>query len=703
MDENSPFRLAEDVISKLDRLKEEVGLPDLDLVYDEIYHKNTRVGTQDRENVMKVFKFLLYSFVDWNIHDLANAISIGLDGKLNLAIDSGYVLDICSNFIVVDHSDYVQFAHLSVSEYLRRGRSAIVFSDIEAHAKIAEVCLAYVMSPNAQKIVKEREDHPRDLREAIFPEGSELGQTDTTTIIPDSNDNIPVHEASDIVVHSEERLPSSIDADYRNSLSKPLGFDSYAFALCLDHCELASVAKREEGTLCGLFTTFMSVVEPNAAFLSYIPSKPNAKTGSRIRRFWTAQSRFTDHRIKRVQLEAHPQDTFFAACAYGFTEILKNMMSSVVNVDVNKTNESGAPGIWVASRCGHFSTVELLLDEGAEVDIRHSHFGFTPLYEACIGGHANIAALLLSHGADASARFKGYYSRRFKFSIFKESEDVDDEVAEADETLLHAIVRARVEGAMPESEMSSVVSLLLKHGASIEAINPSFETPLHIACQGTLPVEVNVLLHHGASPGAQNLDGRTPLMYTVFDDCPQAFIVELLLKKATIADIVHRDKYGCSMLSLSLYSLGVKNESEDVTMLLLNTIDFQAARELGTPEGDEFVELADIIKKIGYDVLIRAGLEHLNHAWLSQRSFINCFQAIAEKVDLGKLDWYDEDYVRKESVRSRLAPSDTISEVEDDTGEEDATDGDDDGNDDNDADNDDDTADDKDADDEEDS
>ena len=53
LDENIPFRLAEDVISKLGRRDEEVGLPDLGLVYDEISQKNTRVGMRDRENVVK--------------------------------------------------------------------------------------------------------------------------------------------------------------------------------------------------------------------------------------------------------------------------------------------------------------------------------------------------------------------------------------------------------------------------------------------------------------------------------------------------------------------------------------------------------------------------------------------------------------------------------------------------------------------------
>ena len=209
---------------------------------------------------------------------------------------------------------------------------------------------------------------------------------------------------------------------------------------------------------------------------------------------------------------------------------------------------------------------------------------------------------------------------------------------------------------------------LLKHGTSIEATNPSFETLLHIACECGDELEVSILLHHGAFLGAQNRDGCTPLMYAVLD-WPQPVIAKLLLEKASIADIVHRDKYGCSMLSRSVATLA---ESEDMIMLLLNTIDFQAARELGTPEGDEFVELSDIVKKTGYDGLLRGVLrsaEGLSDIKLSQRSLINCLQAIAEKVDLGQLDWYDDDIkrkFRKEEVRFRLTRASTIGEEEED-------------------------------------
>ena len=619
----------------------------------ELYEKNTRVGTHDRENVMKTFKFLLYSFMDWNIHDLSNAIALGLNGTLNLAINASYVLDICSNFIVLDHSDFVQFAHLSVSEYLRRGRSAIVFSDIDAHAQIAEVCLAYVMSPDAQKIVKEREDVSWDLRNDISSEGSELGQIDTTTIIPDSDDNIYIHEASEIVIHSEESSSSCIVL-FGQSFSNRFSLDSYAFAFCLDHCELATVAKRHEGALYDLFTTFMSVVELNAAFMSDIPSEPRAEPVSPTPLIWTAQFDFNHYFIKNVQTEADPQDTFFADCAYGFMEILQQLMSLVANVDVNRRNKSGAPGILVASRYGHFSVVELLLNRGAEVDIRDTPFGFTPLFEAGIGGHANIVALLLSHGADASARFTRFDVSRYYH--YNDADDIFDDVEyKVEETLLHAVVRWEAKAAMLESELSSIVSLLLKHGASIEATNASFETPLHIACKSTMTPGVSVLLRHGAFPGAQNLDGCTPLMYALGSFANNA-MVELLLKKSSIADIVHRDKHDRSILSYLIQSMYQGVECEDMTMLLLNTIDFQAARELGTLEGDEFVELADVFKKIGCDVLMRGGYRFNDIAYgnMSQRSLINVLQAIAEKVELGKLDWWDSDIADK--IRQERLP-----------------------------------------------
>ena len=657
LDENSPFRLPEDVISKLDRLDEEVGLPDLDLVYNEIYQKNTRAGTRDRENVMRTFTFMLYSFIDWEIDGLADAIALGLDGKLNLTIDASYVLDICSNFLVVDRFSHVQFAHLSVPEYLKGDRSAIVFSDMDAHAQIAEVCLSYVMSPSAQEIVKKREF---DRRQVIHQK-----------------------EPNRQVLYKKEpnwkRIAIQRAHPYYSGtwLDDPLSLHMYAFALCLEHCELASMDKRQEGTaLCSLLTNFMSVGEINPAFLRFFPELP---------RNWTTQKSFAHYRTRRRPTRADAHDSFFAACAYGFTEILQDMMRSGVNVDVNRRNKEGAPAICVAIKRGQFSVVELLLDKGAHVDIRDNRYGLTPLYQAAVWGHPNMVDLLLSRGADASARFTACYADKCKgclgaprndstdatliiieesisarssnpvYSSTDREDDEDDEadvhvgICQADETLLHFIARGEYEwshvrlnwgrefgkwggGPMYESKMSSMVGSLLKHGASIEAIDSRLRTPLHLAAlQPDGSIAVSILLHHGASPGALDEECYTPLMRSATTG-PTATL-ELLLKKASIADIVRRNNEAHSVLSLSI------KHALDKTVHLLNTVDLRAARELGTQEGDEFVELSDIIKRISVDIPIHAaepssGLDGFGLV-PSQRSVINCLQAIGKKIVMG--------------------------------------------------------------------
>ena len=724
LDENSPFRLAEDVISKLDRLDDEVGLPDLDLVYDEIYQKNTRVGTRDRENVMKTFKFLLCSFIEWNVHDLATAISLGEDGTLNLAIDASYVLDICSNFLVIDYAGYVQFAHLSVPEYLKGGRSAIVFSDIDAHAQIAEICLAYVMSPDAQETVREREVARRkgsssegnefgqtDIK-GSSSEGSEFGQTDTKgmiahveatmniqdvshrvpsrqenledatptvdpsysgmsdanclAIIPYVDPSMYIHKVLNLVPNRQETFENAVpiadsisDADSMSTIPPcdtivipprnappdrgPLGLDLYASALCLEHCELASMVKRQEGTLCVLFTTFMSVMEIHTAFLTWIQPKPDVQNFPMIPLNWTAQIGFDTYRAKKVHIGADP---FLAACVYGFSEILRDLPPTG-HVDVDKRNKGGLLDLWFASKYGHLSVVELLLDKRVFSNINDC------LYEAVLGFYPDVVALLLSRGADASARFNEFL----------------DEPEVNDGSLLHDVARSKVKP-IKKPKVSSIVSLLLKHGVSIEATDSTMRTALHVAClRGNLSV-VSILLDHGAFLGARDDHGCTPLMSTFshpYIDSSTA-AVELLLKKMSIADIVRRDNYDThSALSLSL-----REYEPNITLLLLNTVDLLAARELGTQEGDEFVELSQVLKRITYAFLSSEWRRLLRIARRvqSQRSVITCLRAIAERIHLDELDWDDADLrdrLRKEGVNPFLFSGWPCEKEEDDT------------------------------------
>jgi hypothetical protein len=73
----------------------------------------------------------------------------------------------------------------------------------------------------------------------------------------------------------------------------------------------------------------------------------------------------------------------------------------------------GVSSLHVAARCGAYSVVQKLLDEGASVDLRTAKDPtgmtslMTPLHFAAEGGHADVIKLLLQHGASPHARNEG--------------------------------------------------------------------------------------------------------------------------------------------------------------------------------------------------------------------------------------------------------------------------------------------------------
>ena len=55
----------------------------------------------------------------------------------------------------------------------------------------------------------------------------------------------------------------------------------------------------------------------------------------------------------------------------------------------------------ISSFLGNKEIVKCLLDNGADVNIKETTNGHTPLLQAATQGHTDIVKLLLEHGADA--------------------------------------------------------------------------------------------------------------------------------------------------------------------------------------------------------------------------------------------------------------------------------------------------------------
>lgn len=211
LDENSPFRLPEDVEARLDQLDAKSGLPDLTSVYKEIYEKNTRAASKDREYAIKAYRLVLCSRRPLYAHELTEAVSLKPDGSLNRYVDRQYVMQICSNFLVMDHWTEVRFAHLSVVEFLKGGTFGDMFSDSPTHAQAAETCLS-CFQPNTR-------------------------------------------------AEAEKVYGKRFDA---------YTFSSYAGRYWLAHCQSTSEDERQRGLLGELYTEFLSDTKPKPTFIAWM-------------------------------------------------------------------------------------------------------------------------------------------------------------------------------------------------------------------------------------------------------------------------------------------------------------------------------------------------------------------------------------------------------------------------------------------------
>jgi ankyrin repeat protein len=158
----------------------------------------------------------------------------------------------------------------------------------------------------------------------------------------------------------------------------------------------------------------------------------------------------------------------------------------------------------LASRQGHADVALVLLEHGADLTAK-TNDGSTPLH---LTKSVNVTRLLLEHGADATAQTKDG-SRPLHAAVQKGYEDCARLLLEHG-----ADVTAQTKnGSTPlhQARYVEIARLLLEHGADATAQTKYGSTPLHAAVQKGYEDCARLLLEHGADATAQTKHGWTPL------------------------------------------------------------------------------------------------------------------------------------------------------------------------------------------------
>lgn len=91
------------------------------------------------------------------------------------------------------------------------------------------------------------------------------------------------------------------------------------------------------------------------------------------------------------------------AAVFGHRGVAKYLLSRGADVNATARNATGYTPLTGAVAGGHAEVVALLIAHGANINHRYGN-GFSPLLTAAANGHLEIVKLLLEHGADLHAR-----------------------------------------------------------------------------------------------------------------------------------------------------------------------------------------------------------------------------------------------------------------------------------------------------------
>lgn len=124
-------------------------------------------------------------------------------------------------------------------------------------------------------------------------------------------------------------------------------------------------------------------------------------------------------RALKILLERTPEDALnlYEASATGNPRRLKTILGQS-RARVNDPNPEGFTPLGLAAFFGHADAVKVLLDSGADVNLRGpSRFQNTALDAAVAGDHADVVRILLAARGDPNVRSEGNYTALHKAAL----------------------------------------------------------------------------------------------------------------------------------------------------------------------------------------------------------------------------------------------------------------------------------------------
>lgn len=254
-----------------------------------------------------------------------------------------------------------------------------------------------------------------------------------------------------------------------------------------------------------------------------------------IKAFFEAAGRGDLAQVKQM-LEAgiHPdaqnsqakETALMRAAGAGQLAVVEALLAAGARPD--KRDAAGSTALLSATASGRIEVVRVLLAAGADPEVTSPALaGRTPLMWSLGNGNTAMAQVLLDGGANVNAR-TSYGATPLRFAVWHDGPEqrvlvrrlleagADPDTGQIPSYKLPANPPLRsaegtVLGNVAGGGSVEMVRILLEGGATVDARQPGWRTPLMMAAAGGHVEVVRMLLAAGADVAAKDSDGRTAL------------------------------------------------------------------------------------------------------------------------------------------------------------------------------------------------
>ena len=424
-------------------------------------------------------------------------------------IDIDFVLESCQNLLKVEPGRFDQvcrFSHLSVQEYLENTH----WNQIQTNVLMAQVCLIILNDPLQQvfshsvrlalkKTLRSKKidgsETPSESGDLNEPEESskeseDLNDSEDLSEFESLGEFEMPNEFEDLDEYVDRKLTRTFLALSQEVQKGMMDANRYAQRYCLIHVQRTGEIKGDfDHRLITLLKRFLgSPTETALAYRNWLRAQTSRSDRLDLPSIHTQRTEyFTSEELTPIYLPSLP------IAMFGLHRMLEDWWD---DVDPGQENEWGHPLLVIAAKGGCASTVESLLEKGADVDVTGS--GVSALYIASLMGNEPLVKGLLRNGANVNLR-GGPHNTALQMASLCGYEPIvrlllarGADVNAQREDCGNALRAASGGGHEP------VVRLLLAEGADVNAQWGEHSTALQAALRNGRDGIVKILLKHGA-------------------------------------------------------------------------------------------------------------------------------------------------------------------------------------------------------------